>query len=338
MTLFDPLPVSRLSRSNGSNGAPQLPAPIGSPSGEGGGADESLRRAVAWFRAQPNMTARFAAAIRQSFDEVFDGQRTGRYSLSQLSKVEKTYIGTKVEIVVQAAFCLQRGRRMDYLVDDQDVDAKWSMTSGAWMIPTEAVGELCLCMTADDTRSIFSAGIVRAEEACLRLSANKDKKRRLNDAGLDAVQWLAHQDVLAENLLLHLEDSVREAILDDDLSGQRRINQLFRLVQQRLVRREVVLTVAQQDDGPKRVRDARRHLRPEGIVILGHQGNHPALARALGFEVPPKGSWISCRLGPVDPEQVTAEGESGVVAIGETLWQVLDPSDPTEPVAAPWIG
>jgi len=29
---------------------------------------------------------------------------------------------------------------MDFLVDDQEVDAKWTMTSGAWMIPTEAVG------------------------------------------------------------------------------------------------------------------------------------------------------------------------------------------------------
>ncbi len=44
---------------------------------------------------------------------------------------------------------------MDYLVAGEDVDAKWSMRSGGWMIPTEAVGELCLCMTADDDRSDF---------------------------------------------------------------------------------------------------------------------------------------------------------------------------------------
>ncbi len=55
------------------------------------------------------MGERFGHAIRQSFDEVFDGQRTGRYALAQLSKVEKTYIGTKVEIVVQAEFGLERG-------------------------------------------------------------------------------------------------------------------------------------------------------------------------------------------------------------------------------------
>jgi len=64
--------------------------------------DNSLDRAVVWFRSQRSMSERFGSAIRQSFDEVFDGQRTGRYSLPQLSKVEKTYIGTKVEIVIPA--------------------------------------------------------------------------------------------------------------------------------------------------------------------------------------------------------------------------------------------
>ncbi len=112
--------------------------------------DHTLEKAVAWFRSQARFDERFAAAIRQSLDEVFDGQRTGRYRLEQLSKVEKTYIGTKVEIVVQDAFGLERGRRLDYMVDEQEVDAKWSMTSGGWMIPTEAVGELCLCLTAND--------------------------------------------------------------------------------------------------------------------------------------------------------------------------------------------
>ena len=85
--------------------------------------DPALERAVGWFRAQPQMAERFGAAIRQSFDEVFDGQRTGRYSLAQLSKPEKTYIGTKVEIVIQSEFGLERGERMDYLVAGEEVDA-----------------------------------------------------------------------------------------------------------------------------------------------------------------------------------------------------------------------
>ena len=114
------------------------------------GVDESLTQVVNWFRNQDHMVARFGAAIRRSLDEVVDGQRTGRYSIDELSKVEKTYIGTKVEILVQAEFGLQEGLRMDYSVAGHEVDAKWSKNHGGWMIPREAIGELCLCLTADD--------------------------------------------------------------------------------------------------------------------------------------------------------------------------------------------
>ncbi len=283
--------------------------------------DLSLDRAVDWFQEQPRMGDRFGNAIRQSFDEVFDGQRTGRYALAQLSKVEKTYIGTKVEIVVQAEFGLERGRRMDYLVAGEDVDAKWSMRSGGWMIPTEAVGELCLCMTADDDRSTFSVGIVRADEANLGLSKNKDKKRRLSHDGLAAMSWLAQEGKLAENLLLHLDDATRESILNYDLSGQRRVDQLFRHIHGRVLRREVVLTVAQQADGPKRVRDARTDLQPEGIVVLGHQGNHPRIADGLGLDGPPKGSWIAARVAPA------GESTSGAVEIDGSFWRLANEDD-----------
>lgn len=287
--------------------------------------DAGLDRAVEWFRAQPEMEARFGAAIRQSFDEVFDGQRTGRYRIEQLSKVEKTYIGTKVEIVVQAEFGLQRGARLDYLIDEQEVDAKWSMRSGGWMIPTEAVDDLCLCLTADDTRSEFRVGVVRTGDAHLRASRNKDGKRCLNDEGLSAIRWLANPGALAENLLLHLDDETRTAILDYSLSGQRRVTELLRRVQKRIIRREVALTVAQQHDGPKRVRDARMPLQREGVLVLGHQGAHPRIAADLGLEIPPKGSWISCRV---------VRDRSGLgrkAEIDGLSWRLAQPGEDVEP-------
>lgn len=287
--------------------------------------DPALERAVGWFRAQPQMAERFGAAIRQSFDEVFDGQRTGRYSLSQLSKVEKTYIGTKVEIVVQSEFGLERGERMDYLVAGEEVDAKWSIRSGGWMIPTEAVGELCLCLTADDAHSTFSVGIVRADEGNLRQRGNQDRKRQFNDGGMTAMVWLVDSGWLDENLLLHLSEEERSSILDRGLSGQQRVNQLFRVVLGRVVRREVVLTVAQQEDSPKRVRDARRSLQPEGIMVLGHQGSHPVVAEGLGLEAPPKGSWIAARVVKADPADAEA------VEIAGERWRLAAPGDPISP-------
>ncbi len=283
--------------------------------------DPGLVRVVAWFESQPEMVARFGSAIRQSFDEVFDGQRTGRYRLDQLSKVEKSYIGTKIEIVVQAEFGLERGRRMDYLIVGEEVDAKWSMRSGGWMIPTEAIGELCLCLTADDDRSVFSVGLIRADADRLTESRNKDSKGRLAPGSLAEMAWLAHDAELPENLLLHLQDVTRDAVLDPSLSGQRRINELFHRVQERIIRREVVLTVAQQDDGPKRVRDARKHLSRFDIVILGHQDEHPDVARAFGLPVPRKGEWISVSVTDA------AEGEPGAAFISGGWKRPVFPSE-----------
>jgi hypothetical protein len=48
------------------------------------------------------------------------------------------------------------------------------------------------------------------------------------------------------------------------------------------------------------VRDARKHLRRHGIVILGHQSHHPTIARTLGVPVPDKGSWVSIRITEVN--------------------------------------
>jgi hypothetical protein len=277
--------------------------------------DASLLRAFDWFRSQEEFARRFGEAIRQSFDEVFDGQRTGRYCLDQLSKVEKTYIGTKVEIVVQDEFGLSRGDRMDFLVDDQEVDAKWTMTSGAWMIPTEAVGEICLCLTADDNRSVFSVGMIRADEVLLG-AKNKDGKRRFNDGGKQSMSWLVDNGELPENVLLHLSANVRDRVLDKSKSGQQRVDELFRLVQKRLISREVLLAVAHQQDGPKRARDARLSLRSEGILILGHQVEHQRIAKEMGIDAPEKGSWISCRVVPAAERIVLS------TRIGDGEWRL----------------
>ena len=289
------------------------------------GRDEGWARVVSWFRLKEDMEERFGMAIRRSLDEVLDGQRTGRYRLDQLSKVEKTYIGTKVEILVQAEFRLQSGELMDYSVAGLEVDAKWSKRNGGWMIPREAVGQLCLCLTADDDKSVFSVGVVRISDHLLRTSSNQDGKRQLNAAGKAAIVWLAERASLPENLLLRLGPTTREHILAKHLSGQGRITELFRLVRGRPVNREVVLTVARQKDGPKRVRDARNHLRPEGILILGHQKSHPKIAEAFKLPVPSKGTWVSCRV-----VAARAPG-SGVVKIDDTYWQLANEEDPPCP-------
>jgi len=84
--------------------------------------------------AGPSPAARFGAAIRQSIDEVLDGPRTGRWAFTQLEKTEKTYVGTKLEIVVRTSLGLEPGAVLDLDIEGEPVDIKWGMNSG-WQIP-----------------------------------------------------------------------------------------------------------------------------------------------------------------------------------------------------------
>lgn len=254
--------------------------------------DNSLVQVATAIMAVPDFGRLFGEVFRQAFDEVLDGQRTGRYDVRELSKTEKTYIGTKVEILLQNVFRWSRGQQMDFSIAGHEVDSKYSQTFGGWMIPTEAVRQLCLLLWADDTKSTFSVGLFRPAAELLG-RPNKDHKRQLNPSGRTRVHWLLHRAHMPENLLLHLTPDVRSRVLASGSSGQARIDELFRSVPNRIVRREVVVAVGQQDDAPKRVRDARKRLAPEGMVILGHLQNDRAKARKLGLPEPVKGEWIS---------------------------------------------
>ena len=209
-------------------------------------------------------------------------------------------MGTLVEINLHRAFDFDDGTATDYRIADIEVDCNSRACFGGWEIPLEASGHLCLLVWADDAQSLWSAGVVRVREEFLPSSQNRDRKLRLNPAGLGQIVWLHRDAPLPENLLLHLPTDVRTAVFSHR-NGQARVVELFRRVQGRIVPRTAVVTVAQQKDAPKRVRDARKRLRPEGIVILGHQGDHPRIADALGLPRPKKGEWVAVRLTDADP-------------------------------------
>ena len=289
---------------------------------DGPDADEGLEAVLRWFRQQPNVAGRFGEVLRQSIDEVLDGQRTGRFDIDTLASTEKTYLGTKVEIVARAEFDLGQGRRMDYLIGGYEVDAKF--TSGTrsgtrgrrtfnWTIPLEAMGHICLLMRADDRNSTFRVGLIRITDRALNEGENRDRKKSLSQAGRAAIRWIVAEGQLPRNLLLSQSTETIRAIfgtLDDSRrsdrqsSGQSRTNELFRQVQEELVDRNTLVTVASQADGLKRARDARKFLAPQGILVLGHQNDHPRIARALNLPVPTKGSFVAVRLGlalPGDP-------------------------------------
>lgn len=251
--------------------------------------------------------SRTASVIRRTFDQIYDGRNTGRYRLDQLSKTEKTHIGSLIEINLRGEFSdlFQDGRKLDFQVDGIDIDCKFSITFGGWMIPREAVNELLLVCTANDEKSEWGIGVIRAAESRLNLGQNQDAKRSLRSASKSDVDWMFFGEPLPENILLHLDREVVDQILNPTISGQKRVNELLRRVTNRAIPRGTIATVAQQDDYMKRVRahgGATTQLAKEGyLVIGGTYETHREIARQLGATVPGRGETVSVRVVPADP-------------------------------------
>lgn len=273
---------------------------------------------------------RVATVLRATFDQLYDGQHTGRWSFEQLHKTEKTHMGTLVEINLHREFEFIDGSATDYRIAGVEVDCKYSM-SGTWTLPPEAVGHLALVVAANDLSSQWMAGLVRVTEDKLNPGRNRDAKGTLSAYGRSQIRWLwSDHPGLAPNLFHQLGHTDREAIFEakarrGNQHGQARVNELFRRVQGRLIRRAELATVAQQDDFMKRARGnggARTALRPEGILVLGHQDNDPRIAKALGLGIPSKGQFVSARVVP-------AKSPLGHVAeIHGELWRLATSTDP----------
>ncbi|WP_301546825.1 NaeI family type II restriction endonuclease [Gordonia sp. X0973] len=283
-----------------------------------------LKAVAEFFEDAPQGRDRFRWTLRDSLDEALDGQRTGRWCYQHLRKTEKTYLGTAVEINLTREFDIEDGRDLDWRIRELEVDCKFSRDVGGWEIPMEMYvcadhgaqsakrDQAALLVWMNDDTGEWAAGLLRTSDSRLRWRVkketgelvrayNRDNKRRLAEFAMDEIYWLwgGIQRDLPENLILRLSTATREKILREGSSGQERVNDLFRHVQNTLIDRNVVLTVGQQDDAPKRARDARHHLRAEGVVILGHERPHQQIAASLGLEPPRKGFWTSSRVTSV---------------------------------------
>ncbi len=280
-----------------------------------------------------------AEVLRDTLDQLYDGQHSGRWNYDQLHKTEKTHMGTLVEINLHRQFGFDDGDATDYRIAGIEVDCKYSMSYGGWELPPEVIDRICLVITANDMSNSWSAGLIRVKESYLRARSNRDSKRQLAAASRSHIRqlWPAHGR-LAENLFLHLDAAIRDRIFRAQSTrglqhGQAKTNELFRLVQQRIIRRAELATVAQQDDFMKRARGnggARTGLRSEGILVLGHQDDDPLVAAALGLPAPAKGEFISVRVVPAP-----AHSDGPVAVIDGQGWRIARPGDPV--VIAPAV-
>ncbi len=286
--------------------------------------DPALERAADYLERLDPDGQRTASVLRATLDQLYDGQRTGRYRWDQLHKTEKTHCGTLVEINLHREFEFEDGVALDYRIVGEDVDCKYSQTLGGWMIPPEAHSHLCLVVWADDVSSLWSMGLVRTTVDRLNSGGNRDKKSTLNASGRAAIRWLFSQNPLPPNVLLQLPRTTVDRIMGMR-HGTQRLNELFRSSLGMRVGRGVVATVAQQDDYMKRIRangGSRTALKPEGIVILGQYRSHVSVARTLGVPEPGRGESVAVRLALAD-----AAGP-GTVELEGAWWRLALPGDP----------
>lgn len=247
----------------------------------------------------PDPVSRYGNAIRQSINEVLDGPRTGRWDFAQLEKTEKTYVGTKLEILVRVALGLERGSVLDLDIEDVPVDVKWAMDSG-WQIPLEAVDHICLCIGGMKKLSMFQVGVVRCRAEYLNEGKNRDRKKTLSATGRAAMRFLVPPAPLPPKFLSTVDSAIRTEVMAGE-TIQERVSRLFRLLPWTPIPRDAIATVARTTGDPmRRVRsDAWAGNPLDGMRILSAKyGN--SLIDVLGYPLLEQDEFMSVPEAEID--------------------------------------
>lgn len=286
--------------------------------------DPDVHHVAAAIRATDPEGVRCGWAIRNALDHAYDGRRTGRWDWTQLTKAEMAHVGPLIQVWLQRELGLDDGTLTPLQVAGYDIACTWSEWMNGWTFDRPVPGEHeipHLVVWANEETSRFSIGVLRPGREA-RGAASIDRGRlRISPVGIDQILWIFDGHPLPANVLVKHPEVAMAAVAET--SGQAAVNTLFRRLQGELVQQSAVETVAQQIDSSKRIRDARRHLRGEGIIILGHFHPHPQIAATLGLPRPRLGTFVSHRLAPMEA------GEFGDGAeIDGGRWRLARPNDP----------
>jgi hypothetical protein len=247
--------------------------------------DEELLKVVRWFERQDPGGARMVSAIRSAVDEALDGPGTGRYSVAQLDKYERTLLGHRVRSAFHRAFDLTAGMDLDFSIEGTEVDLRFSVRRGGWQISRELSGRIVLLVYGNEERGTCGIGLCRVTPAVLTDRPNRDNKQGIRRGALDSgVVWLADDATLPVSILLHLEPAAVQTIFAKRTAGER-IEELARQAQGRVIEGSAFAAVAMHVDYAKRLRDLQRRLVADGLLVLAG-GNADDRDRACQFGFP----------------------------------------------------
>ena len=212
--------------------------------------------------------------LKQAVDFVLDPVRTGRTKMAELDKVEKTFIGLKIEHYLRDWLGVPKGLKRDLLIDGQEIDIK-NTVGTSWMIPPETyrTEEPCLLIATAKFDGKCWLGIVVARKEYLTKNekGNRDAKRQLSSEGKKNIMWLV-EDVEYPRSTWDGIDMARFRDLRKIKGGSKRAAQFFRENIGLKVHRTILESLLfPQRDFLKRVRGnggARDDLRTEGILVL----------------------------------------------------------------------
>ncbi len=216
------------------------------------------------------LASNLARLFRQAIDEVIDTPRTRRRLIEELEKTEKTYLGTKIEILFRNLLQLVKGCRLDLRVGDREVDVKFTIGTN-WTIPPEAIGEVCLLLSCSETSGSFSAGLLVARVETLNKGRNRDGKGTISKDGRNRIRWIFQDAAYPRNFWMSVSPEDARYIMDMSVSGTERIRRLFLTLAGRRIPRHIVEAVAQQKDYMKRLRrngGARDAFERDGYLLL----------------------------------------------------------------------
>ncbi|MEV0569150.1 NaeI family type II restriction endonuclease [Dactylosporangium sp. NPDC050588] len=281
--------------------------------------DADLWRAVALLRRLDPNGQRTATAVREALDGVIDGPRTGRYSLKQLLKSEKTTVGAQVELAFQRTFGLTDGHRLDLSIDGVEADFKFTQTRGAWQLGPENTGQLVILVYANEELGEWGLALGRVTDDLAAPAKNRDGKFSLRRDRLDSgLIWLFRDKPLQRNVLAELDEEDRQEIFAQ-ASSIDRVVELARRSRGRPISRTALATVVMQADPARRLRDAQPKLAQEGLFLFrGGRVEDRRRIEHLGLPELASDEIVFLQLVSVHPETTTKP----FVELAEGFWSL----------------
>ncbi len=242
--------------------------------------------------------------IKNAVDFVLDPERTLRTEMSQLDKVEKTFIGLKIEHYLRDLIGCPKGSKRDAKIADIEIDIKNTIGS-TWMIPRETYRheEPCILIATAKFDGRCWLGLVLARTAYLN-AENQDKKRSISEEGRRNIMWLVRDAPYPPSRWHGINmERFKELRNDKKLRGNKRVAQFFSENLGLIVDRSVLEVLANQKDPMRRARSDKRSssgtrelLAKDRIKLLC--GDHPGdreIARNAGLREILTGEWVAVR-------------------------------------------